>query len=128
MAENLKQMRNNFENAVAAYVTAFSNRFNLNQEDCWWVGDRVGTDVFCFGDIYAISLEDMIYCVEENVTYDEFVENTEYCIKCKEFNLPLINLKSWHMGAPRIPQSTFDRLDGLKKDLNDAIKETKDFL
>jgi hypothetical protein len=29
------------------------------------------------------------------------------------------------MGAPRVPQETFDRLDALKKELNDTIESTK---
>ena len=68
----------------------------------------------------------MIYIVEECVTYEEFVEWEDYCTKCHEYNLPIMNIESWHKGCPRIKQSTFDRLDGLKKDLNEAIKNEQE--
>ncbi len=124
--ENLEQMRKNFEKAVADYVAVFLKQFELDESDCWWVGDRIGVDNFCFGDFYAISLNEMIYCIENGVTYDEFVAHMDYLLKCDEYNFPLMNLKAWHTGAPRIPQETFDRLDGLKRDLDEAIKNERE--
>jgi hypothetical protein len=99
--------------------------FELNKVDTWWVGDRVGLDLFCFGDCETISLEDMVYCLENNITHDEYIEFTEYNVKCLEYNMHTMNLQSWYMGAPRVPQETFDRLDALKKELNDTIESTK---
>lgn len=120
-------LKKNFEDAVNAYVDAFLELFELNKRDSWWVCDRIGMDLFCFGDCHAISLDDIIYCVENGVTYDEFLEHEDYCVQCSHFNLPIINLKSWHDGAPRIPQERFDHLNALKKELDDAIKESKQF-
>lgn len=124
--EQIKKLRKDFEKAVAGYVAAFLKQFELSEHYCWWVGDRIGIDVFCFEDISAINLADMIFCVENGVTRKEFFEHEEYCTKCLEYNLPTMNLESWHKGCPRIPQSTFDRLDGLKKDLKDAIKNEQE--
>lgn len=124
MEKNLEQMKVNFEKAVNDYVAAFLELFDLDEHDCWWVCDEVGRNLFCFYDS-AISLSDMIFCIHNNVSYDEFVEHEEYCIKCHEYNLPTMNIESWHKGCPCIPQSTFDKLDGLKKYLDDAIKNEK---
>lgn len=124
--DKMETLRHDFEKAVAGYVAAFLKQFEIDEHYCWWVGDRVGLDVFCFEDISAISLPDMIFCVENGVTRKEFFEHEEYCVKCHEYNLPIMNLESWHKGCPRIPQSTFDRLDGLKKDLDDAIKNEQE--
>lgn len=120
--EQMTEMRKNFEKAVTAYVAAFLKAWELNPADCWWVGDRVGCDLYCFGDLYAISLSDMIYVVENGVTYDEFLQLTDYLEKCDEYNLPKMNLQSWHKGAPR---HDFTRLDALKKQLEDAVEEAK---
>lgn len=124
--DKIETLRHDFEKAVAGYVAAFLKQFDLRGYYCYWVGDRIGVDLFCFNDQYAVNLDQMIYIVEEGVTYEEFVEWEDYCTKCREYNLPTMNLESWHKGCPRIPQSTFDRLDGLKKDLNEAIKNEQE--
>lgn len=124
--DKIETLRHDFEKAVAGYVAAFIKQFGLSKFYCYWVGDRIGMDVFCFDDYYAITLSDMIFCVENGVTYKEFMEHEDYCTKCREYNLPTMNLESWHKGCPRIPQSTFDRLAGLKKDLDDAIKNEQE--
>lgn len=125
MDKALKQYRQDFEGAVNNYVTAFLKLFELNKVDTWWVGDRTGLDLFCFGDCETISLEDMVYCLENNITHEEYIEFTEYNVRCLDYHLNTMNLKAWHMGAPRVPQETFDRLDALKKELNDTIENTK---
>lgn len=124
--DKIETLRHNFEKAVAGYVAAFIKQFDLNEKDCWWVGDRIGVDLFCFNDHFAVTLDNMIYIVEEGVTFEEFVKWEDYCTKCHEYNLPIMNLESWHKGCPRIPQSTFDRLDGLKHDLEDAVKNEQE--
>ena len=124
--DKIEKLRHDFEKVVAQYTATFLNQFELSENEGWWVGDRIGLDLFCFGDTSAISLDDMVFCIEEGVTYDEFLAHEDYCIKCGEYNLPTMNLQSWHKGAPRIPQSTFDKLDGFKKNLDDAIKDLKE--
>ena len=99
------RLRRNFEKAVGDYLAAFCEQFEIDPKDGWWVLDEIGTNLYCFGDINAIGLSDMIYCVENGVTYDEFMKWTDYNVDCLEFNLPNINLKSWHMGAPGIPKA-----------------------
>lgn len=122
MKDKLQKLRDDYENAVIGYQYAFMQQFGIEDYDSWWVGDRIGIDNFCFGDIYAISLDNIIYCVENNVTYDEFVEHTDYWQKCADYDLPKMNLKAWHEGAPRVPQETFDRLDALRKEMTDLIE------
>jgi len=121
--KDLSNLRKAYEDAVVGYINAFVEQFDIDIRDTWWVGDRIGIDNFCFGDMYAISLDDIIYCVEHGVTYDEFVEHTDYWMRCDENNLPKMNLKSWHEGAPRVPQEVFDRLNALRKNISDLIEE-----
>lgn len=126
MKDKLQKLRDDYENAVIGYQREFMNQFGIEYHDSWWVGDRIGIDNFCFGDMYAISLDDMIYCVEHGVTYDEFVAHTDYWLKCADYGLPKINLKSWHEGAPRVPQEVFDRLDSMKQEMEKLIDEYKE--
>lgn len=114
-------LKKNFENAVNAYVDAFLDLFKIGKSYTWWIRDRIGTDLFCFAE-HVISLDEMIYCVENDVRYDEFLEYEEYNVKCLDYNLNTMNLESWHMGAPR---HDFTKLDALKKDLENAIENGK---
>jgi hypothetical protein len=69
-----------------------------------------------------------VYCVENNVKYNEYLEYQEYNGKCCEYNLRTMNLESWHKGAPR---NDFSKLDALRKELNDEVdklnKRKKEF-
>ena len=115
-------LRKNFENAVNGYVAAFLELFEISEAYSWWVCDRIGMDLFCFNDLESISLDDMIYCVEHDIKHEEFWEYTEYNVKCIEYNLPTMNLESWHHGAQR---HSFEKLDAAKKALDEAIENEK---
>lgn len=124
MNKSHKQLlKENFENAVNGYVAAFLELFEIDKSYTWWVRDRIGTDVFCFNDLHAIGLDEMIYCVENDIPYGEFLEWEEYNVKCSEYNLPTMNLNAWHKGAPR---HSFEKLDALKKELNEQIDKLKE--
>ena len=49
----------------------------------------------------------------------------DYCMDAYEFKFATPNLRAWHMGCPRTPQGTFDRLRQLKADLDKAVEEEK---
>lgn len=123
--ESVRKLRRDFERVVTGYVTTFSKLFELNQKDCWWVGDRIGLDLFCFGDMYYVTLDEMIYIVENGVTFDEYLAYIDYNEKCAEFKLNGLNLKSWHTGAPRVQEFTFARLSSLKKQIDDLCDEAR---
>lgn len=133
MAENKKQignytkgkLRQKFEAACNSYRHALESMWDLNAADGYWIGDEVG-GLYDNGGFVTISLLDMIYCVENDLEWDEYDEWTQYNIKAHEFNFNCINLKSWHMGCPRVPEETFERLRGMKKELEEAIKEEKE--
>lgn len=114
-----------YESACASYAHALCDNWGLSQSDTWWVGDTPCSSTFCFGDIYALSIEELIYVIENDVTLETFLEYTDYNITCMEFNFNTMNLKSYCEGAPRVPQETFDELHKLKQNLDDAIREAK---
>lgn len=121
--EHKRLLKENFESAVNAYVDAFLELFELGKSDTWWGRDRIGRDLFFFNDLHAISLDDIILCVEEGIKYDVFLEYEEYNVKCLDYNLSTMNLEAWWNEAPR---HDFSELDALKKDLEDAIKNEKE--
>ena len=128
MAENpkqIKKLREAYEKAVNDYVAAFLKQFDVDDYYTYWVGGRVGLDVLTFLDLHAVNLDEIIYIVENNVTYDEFCEWESYNIFAMEFNQNKINLQSWHMGYHGLTKEQQQRLIDLKADLNAAMEEYK---
>lgn len=110
----------NLQKACNGYAAALCKMWDMEVSDGYWIGEEVG-GLWDNGDMVTISLCDMVYCVENDIAFKEFQEWEEYNVACLHFHFTTMNLKSWHMGAPRIPQSTFDRLYGYENDFYDAV-------
>jgi hypothetical protein len=67
-------------------------------------------------------MQDIVYCVENGVTSEEYEQWQDYGVKCAEYHLSILNLNAWHKGAPR---HDFTKLDAAKKALEDEIKNEK---
>jgi hypothetical protein len=70
-------------------------------------------------------MEEIIYIVENDIEEDEVLAWEDYCLDTYEFGFTTPNLRSWHMGCPRTPSETFERLRKMKADLNEAIEAEK---
>ena len=90
----------------------------------WWA-DNDRTGIYCYDDDFFINLSDIIYCVENEVHYSEFREWQDYCTDAMEFGFDIINLKSWHLGAPRVSKDVIKNLKKMKQDLNDYAEAVK---
>jgi hypothetical protein len=90
----------------------------------YWNSDHPGT-IYHYGDTHNLTMEEIIYIVENDIEEDEVLEWEDYCLDAYEFNFTTPNLRAWHMGCPRTPQETFDRLRQLKSDLAKAVEEEK---
>ena len=122
VARMLKDQWNKACNDYLAELARIWEWDELNEYGYWI--DGVGS-VFCYGDLYHVDMDDIIYCVEHDVTSKEYLEHADYWLKCDEYNFNKLSLKAWHDGAPRIPQEVFDKLDALKKNLKDEIDNVK---
>lgn len=120
-----RMLKEQWEKACNSYLVELARMWEWDLKSYgFWIGNEVG-GVFCYGDCYHIDMEDISYCVENDVTSDEYLAHTEYWLKCNEYNFRKLSLKAWHEGAPRIPQEVFDKLDTLKKNLEDEIDNVK---
>ena len=118
----IKQLKENYEKACNDYVAALLTLWNLDGFYGYWIGNEVG-GVYDYGDgIFTIGMQDIVYCVDNGVTEEEYEDMLEYCIKCHEYSLPTMNLNAWHKGAPR---HDFAKLDAAKKALEDEIENEK---
>ena len=123
MKHNL--LKTNYENACNAYRDALMNQWDMLTEDGWWVGDKVGTVWFFAGGEQCISMDELVYCVENLVEYETFLDCVDYSLKCLEFNLTPLNLEAFCEGAPRHPESLFVRLNACKEEMETLIEDAK---
>lgn len=117
-------LKEQLEKACNGYLLDLARMWDWDCKYGYWVADEVG-GVYIYGDAYSLDMEDIVYCVENDVTSEEYLEHSEYWLKCHEYNFNTLSLKAWHEGAPRIPREVFDKLEELKKNLEDEIDNVK---
>ncbi len=95
----------------------------------FWVSDERG-GLYCFNDEYSITMEDLRFCVDNGVSYEEFVEWFEYECFIAEYGGNRINLMHWHMGNHGIPKDKRDqvveehaRIERLKQEFLESVSE-----
>ena len=121
-----RNLKEKFEEVCNGYLLELANMWEL---DCktygFWVGDEVG-GVYSYGDTgLFINMDDIRYCVINNVPYSEYMKWLEYCVWAEEFKQTVPNLKAWHHGCPRVDETTQERLSAMKYELEKNIEETK---
>ena len=110
-------LKKNYEDACNEYVKALLALWDLSLPNGYWIGDEVG-GIYDIDGWITIGMQEIIYCVENNVTSKEVEEWQDYYIKCHNYNLPTMNLKAYHKGAPR---HDFSKLDALREELNNEV-------
>lgn len=103
------------------YVKLLAEQWGCDANSAYWGCDYGGLCDFD-GD-FTITLTDMVYAVENDVSYAEYMEWMNYNIDAHKWGFPYINLKSWHMGAPRVSNDVFIHLQDLKRKFDDVINE-----
>ena len=114
-------LKENYEKACNEYIKALLTLWDVGCDCGYWIGDEVG-GIYDIDGWITISMQEIVYCVENNVTSKEVSEWQDYYIKCNDYNLPTMNLNAWHKGAPR---HDFTKLDAAKKALEDEIENEK---
>lgn len=120
-----RQLKEQWQQACNGFLVELLRMWELDAHYGYWIGDEVG-GVYDYGGDMCINMDDIIYCVEHDVTEEEYREWSDYCVEASEFGFNTPNLKSWHMGCPRTPPETFHHLRELKATLNDAIRDEKE--
>ena len=116
----LQQLKKDYEAACNGYLVELLRMWELNACYGYWNSDQPGT-IYHYGDTHNLSMEDIIYIVENDIGEDEVLAWEDYCMDAYEFKFATPNLRAWHMGCPRTSQKTFEKLRSLKQELNDAI-------
>lgn len=115
-----KKIRIDFERVVGSYEDALCELFQLNKDDGFWVGDDIG-GVYCNGDMFCITFDEMRIVIDNNISKKEFLEYEEYVSFCMEFNKVAPNLQSWIKGCPRHSKETIQKIHDLKRQFDIAV-------
>lgn len=118
----IKQLRADYDRLANMYLGELIKDYDLDPSYGYWVGDEIG-GVYCNGDMFSVSFNDMIFIVDNGISKDEFLEWVDYCLWAHEFGQTVPNLKSWHAGCPRHSKETIGHLTKLKRDLITNINE-----
>ena len=108
------------------YLRLFCEKHDFDYEEAKksWVANCVG-DITCVGDIF-VGMQTIITDIEMDAPEEEFLKWYGYNLVANEFGFTTPNFDHWLRGYPRVPQESFDKLEALKKDFEDAIKEEKE--
>ena len=122
---SVKRMLNEqYEKGCNGYLVELLRMWELDMYYGYWNSDQPGT-IYHYGETHNLTMEEIIYIVENDIEENEVLEWEDYCLEAHEFGFNIPNLRSWHMGCPRTPQETFDRLRQMKADLDKAVEEEK---
>ena len=121
-----KQIKDNFARACEEYLKALCEMFEMPYEQDAWVAGDIGT-IACVGD-YFISMDEIRYIVDNDITFDEYLQYYDYCLEAHEYGITAPNLENWHKGCPRATKEDFANLRKAKQDFDDLVKETKERL
>ena len=128
-----KEIKTEFESVCNAYLSLLIKDWGYTNEGenvntlGWWVADEVG-GLYCFQDDLFISMDDIRYCVDNNVSEETYLEYIDYNIECSEYGFTGLNLKSFISGAPRISKDDFESIRSKKNELEEQIERLKENL
>ena len=119
------KLKEQWEQACNGYLCELIRLWELNAYYGYWIGEEVG-GVYDYGGMFTINMDDIIYCVEHDVTALQYQEWQDYICDAAEFGFDTPNLRSFVRGCPRTSAETFKHLREIKAMLNDAIRDEKE--
>lgn len=117
-----KMLKEQYEKACNGYLVELLRMWELSSCYGYWNSDEPGT-IYHYGDTHNLTMEDIIYIVENDIEEDEVLAWEDYALDAFVFNFSVPSLKSWHRGCPRTPPEVFDKLRQMKADLDKAVEE-----
>lgn len=125
---NKAALKRTFEETAIGYLKLLCTDWELDEEYGYWIGDEIG-GLYDLADGYVtITYDDMRFCVENDVSLEEYNDWQNYCLFCHEYKQTIPNFKSWHRGCPRISKETRELLKKLKAEFEQACKEASESL
>ena len=119
-----KHLKEQYEKACNGYKDAMLAMWELDDYNGWWVSDETG-GTYCYGDTHSFTMDEIVYIVENDIEENEVLRWEDYLLSAHEFGFDLPTLTAWHSGYQPIPEETFERLRGMKRDLMDEVERVR---
>lgn len=118
-----RQLKKEWRQACNGFLVELLRMWELDAHYGYWIGNKTGS-VYDYGDgMFTIGMDDIILCVECDVTREQYIEWQEYICGATEFGFDTPDLRSWLRGCPRTSAETFKYLRKIKAMLNDAVEK-----
>ena len=121
-----KELKEKYNDACNDFLSALLEKWQLTGYH-FWVADEIG-GLCNLPDDNVIDMQDIIYCIENDISYNEFIKWIDYNVDAHEFHFNYINLKSWHKGCPRVSADVFERLRQMKSNLDEECRRVNEQL
>lgn len=117
-------LKEHYEKFCNGYLAELLRMWELDACYGYWNSDKPGT-IYHYAETHNLSMEDIIYIVENDIEEDEVLAWEDYSLDAYEFRFSVPSLKSWHRGCPRTPPEVFEKLRQMKAELDKAVEEEK---
>lgn len=120
----LRQLKAKHEEVCNGYLLELANMWEIdNLGYGFWVGGEIG-GVYAYGDTF-LGMDEIRFCVINNVTREQYDEWTEYCTWASSFGFSTPTLQSWLNGCERVSEEKKEELNEMKRRLEKAIEDEK---
>ena len=119
-----KTLLKNYECACNNIIMELLKEWELDSGYGYWIGGIVG-GLYDYDGYITIDMVDAVYCIKNNISRDTYNEYVDYNVRCIQNNMTTMNLNSYIKGAPRVTEETFNKIEVLKKGIQDIIEEEK---
>jgi len=120
-----QQLKEQWKQACNGFLVELLRMWELDAYYGYWIGDEVG-GMYDYGDgMFTINMDNIIYCVLEDITREQYMEWQEYIVDAAEFGFTTPNLRSWMHGGPRTSPEVFEKLRGMKREFEKSVEEAK---
>lgn len=117
-------LKRNYELVAKDYAKALCHQWHISIKDFGWIGEIGGA--CCFNDDLFLDLQDVIYCVDNDIDINMVRQWTDYCIWAHDYNFNVPNLQSWHKGCPRVSIPSQIKITQMHDELKSLIEKEKE--
>ena len=112
-----------YKAACNNYAYELMRQWELPADDCWWAADEIG-GIWCFlqGEL-ALNMQEIIYCIDNDVSLGDYMRYMDYCADCKRVGLPTCNLMHFAENKGIYPQETLDKLKTMHEEVEALTQE-----
>lgn len=125
MKEDKILLKLHYKSACNDYAYELMRRWKKSADVCWWAADEVG-GLWCFdAGEHSVNMHEIIYCIDNDVVYDDYLKYQDYCSDCSYVGLRACNLERFLEKKGVYTQEALTQLKSLKKGLDDLLEEAK---